>query len=222
MTTFKMWHLALDRVEVVSLSSSFWTKLVKVYQDCRKYAEIIKCTQHFGYGWGEFRFKVEPFSADPQALFSSRRWFLKPADSALPAPAAVAAAASSRSAPDHAGHRPVLPALLRITQAREHGGGVIASARDIEDRGAAQALRGARVFVSRASFCVDFPSSRTFFEYVFASCEPSTRTAFTASWLPNNFFSSVWASPPEAAMLCTSVASVFRKPAVATVVSSNC
>jgi 16S rRNA processing protein RimM len=99
-------------------------------------------------GW----FKVEPFSADPQALFSSRRWFLKPAESALPAPAAAAAAASSRSAPDHAGHRPVLPALLRITQAREHGGGVIASARDIEDRGAAQALRGARVFVSRASF----------------------------------------------------------------------
>lgn len=105
-------------------------------------------------GW----FKVEPFSADPQALFSSRRWFLKPAETALPAPAAVLASKAAKPGVEQVGQRPtasassVFPALLRVTQAREHGGGVIASARDIEDRGAAQALRGARVFVSRASF----------------------------------------------------------------------
>lgn len=105
-------------------------------------------------GW----FKVEPFSADPQALFSSRRWFLKRAETALPAPAAAADPKPARSVAQRPGQRsvsaasPGLPALLRITQAREHGGGVVAAARDIEDRGTAQALRGARVFVSRTSF----------------------------------------------------------------------
>ena len=99
-------------------------------------------------GW----FKVEPFSADPQALFSSRRWFLKPAPAPLPAPPAVQAAKQSQSGVGLASGAAGLPAMLRITHAREHGDGVVASARDIEDRQAAQSLRGARVFVSRASF----------------------------------------------------------------------
>lgn len=83
-------------------------------------------------GW----FKVQPFSTDPQALFSSKRWFLQPPDDpAAPRPAPAA-----------------LPPLLRITQAREHGEFVVAAAQDVADRNAAEALRGARVFVSRASF----------------------------------------------------------------------
>ncbi len=83
-------------------------------------------------GW----FKVQPFSTDPQALFSSKRWFLQPPDDpAAPWPAPAA-----------------LPPLLRITQAREHGEFVVAAAQDVADRTAAEALRGARVFVSRASF----------------------------------------------------------------------
>jgi 16S rRNA processing protein RimM len=98
-------------------------------------------------GW----FRVEPFSSDPQALFSSRRWFLKPAQSVLPAPPSVAAARSARPGDASESCAP-LPVLLRITQAREHGDGVVAAAHDIDDRQAAQSLRGARVFVSRSSF----------------------------------------------------------------------
>jgi 16S rRNA processing protein RimM len=84
-------------------------------------------------GW----FKVQPFAADPQALFSSRRWFLAPPDG--PAPKRAVAAGS-------------LPRLLKITGARDHNDLVVAQAQDIADRASAEALRGARVFVSRASF----------------------------------------------------------------------
>ena len=52
--------------------------------------------------WGiKGGFKVLPFSSDPQALFSSRRWFLQPDTG----PAGVARAAV-----------PALPRLLKITQ----------------------------------------------------------------------------------------------------------
>lgn len=83
-------------------------------------------------GW----IKVQPFSLDPQALFSTKRWFLRPAPDAGPELSAAWPA----------------PPLLRITQAREHGDAVVACAQDLEGRAAAQALRGARVFVARSSF----------------------------------------------------------------------
>ena len=79
--------------------------------------------------------KVLPFSTDPQALFSSRRWFLRPPDAAAgPKPATA------------------LPELLRITGAREQGDVIVATAQQVTDRNGAEALRGCRVFVSRASF----------------------------------------------------------------------
>ena len=82
--------------------------------------------------WGvKGGFRVQPYASDPQALFCSKRWFLQPPDG-LPGPG--------------------LPPLLRITQAREHGGSVVAMAQEVDDRSAAQALHGARIFVSRASF----------------------------------------------------------------------
>jgi len=84
-------------------------------------------------GW----IKVQPYSADPQALFSSRRWFLQPPDSPNPR----AAAAGLR-----------WPLLLRITQARDHGDVIVAAAREVPDRTAAEALKGARVHVPRSSF----------------------------------------------------------------------
>lgn len=85
--------------------------------------------------WGiKGGFKVQPYAAQAQALFSSRRWFLSPPEQ-RPA-----------STP-----RP-LPRLLRITSAREQSGAVVASAREVPDRDAARALQGARIFVSRASF----------------------------------------------------------------------
>lgn len=45
-----------------------------------------------------------------------------------------------------------LPPLLKITQAREHGGAVLAAAQEVPDRNVAEALKGARVFVGRSSF----------------------------------------------------------------------
>lgn len=86
--------------------------------------------------------RVKPFSADPQALFSSKRWYLLAPDlprSPLPATAKAAAAVA-------------WPRLLRIAQAREQGDFVVATAHDLDDRDAAQALAGARVMISRASF----------------------------------------------------------------------
>lgn len=79
-------------------------------------------------GW----FKVIAYSADPQALFSSKRWFLLPPEK------------GARSFSD--------PARLAICEARTHANTVVASACDVVDREAAEALRGARVFISRTSF----------------------------------------------------------------------
>jgi 16S rRNA processing protein RimM len=85
-------------------------------------------------GW----IRVQPYAKDPQALFSSRRWFLRPPE----------------NQPGRPAREPVapLPPLLRIAEAREHGDDVIAAVRDIGDRTAAEALRGARIYVPRSSF----------------------------------------------------------------------
>ena len=85
-------------------------------------------------GW----LKVQPFADDPQALFSSRRWFLLPSEKAGLVRPVVGVAA--------------IPSLLRITQAKDHGDVVVALAQEVPDRTAAEALRGARVFIGRASF----------------------------------------------------------------------
>jgi 16S rRNA processing protein RimM len=86
---------------------------------------------------GEVR--VRPFSADPQALFSSRRWFLD-------APGeGVAPAAARRCAIGY-------PRRVRVRAAREHGDDIVARFDDVDDRDAAQAFAGAQVYVPRASF----------------------------------------------------------------------
>ena len=86
--------------------------------------------------------RVRPYSSDPQALFSSRRWFLAEAASA------GAGVVPRGGRAEGAG----LPNVLRETDARAHGGDVVAAVREVSDRDAAQTLKGARVFVSRASF----------------------------------------------------------------------
>lgn len=86
-------------------------------------------------GW----IKVQPFASDPQALFSSRRWFIKPPEEgAVKRPLAAMAGA--------------LPTFLKIAEAKDHGDVVVALAHDVGDRDRAEALRGARVFVARSSF----------------------------------------------------------------------
>ena len=82
--------------------------------------------------------KVQPFAANPKALFSSRRWFLKPSEKAglVRPPVGVTA----------------FPPLLKISQVKDHGDVVVAQAQEVPDRNAAEALRGARVFIPRSSF----------------------------------------------------------------------
>jgi 16S rRNA processing protein RimM len=91
-------------------------------------------------GW----IRVQPHAAEPQALFSSRRWFVRPPGDARQAPAPRPVGANAALS--------ALPTCLRIAQAREHGDGVVAQVHDVDDRAAAEALKGARIFVSRQSF----------------------------------------------------------------------
>ena len=79
-------------------------------------------------GW----FKVLPYSASPEALFSSKRWFLQPAE---------------RGAKTFSG-----TVLLKVKEAKEHSDSVVATSAEVPDRNAAELLKGARIFVSRASF----------------------------------------------------------------------
>ena len=89
-------------------------------------------------GW----LKVQAFASDPQALFSTRRWFVKPPEAAGPKRPHVQASAPQRG----------YPPTLRVTQAKEHGDGVVAQVEGVESRNDAEALRGARLFVGRSSF----------------------------------------------------------------------
>ena len=79
-------------------------------------------------GW----FKVLPYSADPEALFSSKQWFLLPTEKGLKTFSGTL--------------------QLPVKEAKFHSGTVVACAQGIDDRNAADALRGARIFVSRANF----------------------------------------------------------------------
>ena len=91
--------------------------------------EIGRITDAWGIkGW----FKVLPYSASPEALFSSKRWFLQP---------------SEKGAKAFAG-----TVQLLIKEAKDHSDSVVASAHDVTDRDTAEALRGARIFVARSSF----------------------------------------------------------------------
>jgi 16S rRNA processing protein RimM len=78
-------------------------------------------------GW----FKVAPYSASAEALFSSRRWF---------------AQGLGRG-----------PLLLAIDEVRRHGDALLASAREAPDRAAAEQLKGARLFIARADFPAPAP-----------------------------------------------------------------
>ena len=79
-------------------------------------------------GW----FKVLPYSASPEALFSSKRWYLLPTEKGVKAFAGTL--------------------KLVIKEAKEHSDTVVATAQNVDDRSAAEALRGARIFIARSSF----------------------------------------------------------------------
>lgn len=79
-------------------------------------------------GW----FKVLPYSASPEALFTSKRWFLLPSEKGAKAFEGVV--------------------RLAIKEAKEHSDAVVATSHEVVDRSAAEALRGARIFIARSSF----------------------------------------------------------------------
>lgn len=94
--------------------------------------------------------KVMPFSSDPQALFCTKKWFL------LPAEVQAGAIAKPKAGAPVPGAAPLArlnkPRLLRVQQAREQGEVIVATVDEVQDRNGAEALRGARVFVSRSAF----------------------------------------------------------------------
>lgn len=81
-------------------------------------------------GW----FKVLPYSADPEALFSARCWYVLP---------------SEKGAKTFEG-----VGVLKIKEVKTHSDTVVACANEVDDRTAADALRGARIFISKANFPV--------------------------------------------------------------------
>ena len=96
-------------------------------------------------GW----FKVLPHSASPEALFSSKRWYLLPSDRAVggsKSPTAKAAKVATLAG------GVVQPVLLKIKEAKDHADTVVACSLDVADRTQAEALKGARIFVPRSSF----------------------------------------------------------------------
>jgi 16S rRNA processing protein RimM len=86
-----------------------------------------------GEAWGvKGWIKVLAHSAHPEALFSSKRWYLQPPE---------------RGAHHFSGTR-----ILPVSQIRRHGEALVVQSLSITDRTMAELLRGARVFVSRSLF----------------------------------------------------------------------
>lgn len=91
--------------------------------------EVGRITDAWGIkGW----FKVLPYSANPEALFSSKRWFLLPTEKGAKTFAGVGG--------------------LKIKEAKVHSDTVVACAHEVDDRDTADALRGARIFIAKSSF----------------------------------------------------------------------
>lgn len=79
-------------------------------------------------GW----FKVYAFSSAPEALFAAKSWFLQPAE---------------KGAKQFRG-----TVELPVKQARFHADTIVATSPEVADRNAAEALKGARIFVAREHF----------------------------------------------------------------------
>jgi len=131
--------------------------------------------------WGiKGGFKVAPFAADPQALIGARQWFLKPAETARPGSRSATAAAparSSRTPAQQAALAAPLPVALNVRGVRDQGDAIVALAPEVADRDAAEALKGARVFISRASFPA--PGDDEFYWIDLIGCSVANREGVT-------------------------------------------
>ena len=80
--------------------------------------------------------KVLPHSAEPQALFAAKDWFLQAPDARFrPGFSAFSATVT-----------------ISLQECKVHSDTVVAKITGLEDRSAAEALRGARIFLPRSSF----------------------------------------------------------------------
>ena len=90
-----------------------------------------------GEAWGlKGGFRIQPFADPPEALSAAKRWFLQSPAGAIHLPLGATR----------------LPSSLRISSMRAQADGYVAVSPDVADRTAAEALRGARVFVPRSGF----------------------------------------------------------------------
>jgi 16S rRNA processing protein RimM len=88
-----------------------------------------------GEAWGiKGGFRVIAYADPPDALLAASRWHLRPPEVDRPGPPSP------------------LPTTLEIASVRSRGDGLVASSPAVPDRTAAEALRGARIFIARSQF----------------------------------------------------------------------
>jgi 16S rRNA processing protein RimM len=85
-------------------------------------------------------FKVIPYSASPEALFSSKRWYLLPPE---PRPGVVL---SSKDAAFTSCQ------LIKVRSAKEHTDVIVVQIDGCDDRNTAELLKSARIFIARSAF----------------------------------------------------------------------
>lgn len=92
-----------------------------------------------GDAWGiKGWFKIIPYSASPEALFSSKHWMLLPPE---PRAGVVAKTPLFKT-----------PQLIKIRTAKEHSDGIVAQADGVDDRNTAELLKSCRIFIARSAF----------------------------------------------------------------------
>jgi 16S rRNA processing protein RimM len=79
---------------------------------------------------------ILPHSADTEALFASSQWFLQPPEARF----ARGFSAFSGSV------------LVTVAEIKTHGNSIVARLAGVDDRNAAEALRGVRIYVPRSAF----------------------------------------------------------------------
>jgi 16S rRNA processing protein RimM len=84
-------------------------------------------------------FKVIPYSASPEALFSSKRWYLLPPELR---PGVVLKGQAAFTGCQ----------LIKIRSAKEHSDTIVVEADGCDDRNMAELLKSARIFVTRSAF----------------------------------------------------------------------
>src|SRR5690606_26769753 len=80
--------------------------------------------------------RIHPHSADTEALFASRDWFLQPPEARFAR--GFSAFAGSVS--------------VRVAELKAHADGLVARFEGIDDRSAAEALKGCRISLPRSAF----------------------------------------------------------------------